>query len=161
MAYGYNYFRDYDPALGRYIQSDPIGLKGGLNTYGYVEGNPPAKKDPEGLTAAVLGGLGGSGAAAGGVGAVLGGAAALGGAGALGYGVGTFIYPGLEPGLSRGIDWICNALGPPRTERCNTAFQNCKGWRKDKDWIDRCGRALEQCVRTNLPVLFPNGDIVK
>jgi RHS repeat-associated protein len=45
----YNYYRDYDPSIGRYVESDPIGLKGGLNTYLYALGTPTSRSDKFGL----------------------------------------------------------------------------------------------------------------
>ncbi|MEO8157087.1 MAG: RHS repeat-associated core domain-containing protein [Betaproteobacteria bacterium] len=69
MAEYYNVYRDYSPEIGRYIESDPIGLTGGINTYTYVGGNPISYTDPEGK---FLVGLAGAG-----IGAVIGAGASV------------------------------------------------------------------------------------
>ncbi len=45
----YNIARDYSPEIGRYVESDPIGLAGGINTYAYVNNSPLRNSDPKGL----------------------------------------------------------------------------------------------------------------
>lgn len=64
-----NYYRDYDPTTGRYIESDPIGLAGGTNPYAYVTGDPLSYTDVSGndpfvgatvgaITGGIYGGIG-------------------------------------------------------------------------------------------------------
>jgi len=51
----YNINRDYNPVTGRYIQSDPIGFDGGVNSYLYVASTPLVFMDKEGLKKSILG----------------------------------------------------------------------------------------------------------
>lgn len=50
----YNVQREYDPASGRFVTSNSLGLQGGISTYGYVKGNPLASVDPDGMQAIPL-----------------------------------------------------------------------------------------------------------
>jgi RHS repeat-associated protein len=95
----YNYFRDYDPAVGRYAESDPIGLKGGPNPYIYADDDPISGTDSKGLFLDE----GGTFTGTRGVG-LLGRVGYAGLAFAGGYGLGTVIYN------SNGT-WIQDQLG--------------------------------------------------
>jgi RHS repeat-associated protein len=61
-----NGFRTYDPATGRYLEADPIGQRGGVNLYPYVDNDPLSFIDPPGLLTFRLGKFGGAGLGLGG-----------------------------------------------------------------------------------------------
>jgi RHS repeat-associated protein len=76
----YNVSRDYDRIVGRYRQTDPLGLTAGVNPYTYVGNSPVIWSDPTGRNAVLTTELGAEGGfvACGPVCAVLGGAIGLG-----------------------------------------------------------------------------------
>ncbi|MCG3137515.1 MAG: hypothetical protein HJJLKODD_01361 [Phycisphaerae bacterium] len=100
-------YRTYDPSLGRFLERDPIGIRGGLNVYEYVNSRPSVRIDPTGLFSIECGLIG----------AIVGaGAGALGGGvpGAFVWGIAGFIGGGWERGdTQRMIDAI-SGIRPPQ-----------------------------------------------
>ncbi|MBS0577490.1 MAG: RHS repeat protein, partial [Proteobacteria bacterium] len=144
----YNYFRDFDAARGRYLESDPIGLGAGTSTYAYSYSSPVVFRDAAGLNGAIAlpvpaGGLAtGTGATSAGAGAAGAGAAEAGGgiaaagagtvaiavtgAAVAGYATGTAAYPYIEPYLSAGLDRVCRAKTDDCAREWEEAYRECK-----------------------------------
>ncbi len=124
----YNYYRDYDPDTGRYLQPDPIGLAGGLNPYLYVNANPLRFTDPNGLQAGAIPfpwlapSAGAAGASSeGAIAACIANpaaCAAVGGVGALAYGLGSLLYPHIAEPLGKAIDNICRNDEDEEEDEC-------------------------------------------
>lgn len=115
----YNHHRDYEPTSGRYVQSDPIGLAGGINTYLYAKAAPTKYIDPTGNAATLTWCFGGP------IPCAIGGAVAVGTAiwaGQASQGGNIIPFPpGGREGQRDGSDvGTCHAPQPDRDPECVT-----------------------------------------
>jgi len=147
-GFSYNYLRDYDPTVGRYVESDSIGLKGGFNTFAYVRGRPLNLIDRRGDTAALAAapligevGLGGAGVALGTLGA-------LGAAGAIGVGIGSganwAIGAALGTSIGSAIYDACHK------DDCKQRLKECleSGWGGKVGFDSACFSCFQRCQGT-------------
>ena len=137
----YNYFRDYDPTTGRYIQSDPIGLEGGLNTYLYANANPLRYTDPYGQSPVAGATWGGNIGTA--IGTPFG--------GPVGAGIGRAIGSVVGAGIGYGIASMCDDEEEECLEEIQDCMETCRTARNNKHrmrdiWGGSWWRCMTGCV---------------
>ncbi|MCW7537680.1 type IV secretion protein Rhs [Aquabacterium sp. A7-Y] len=156
-AAAYNYFRSYNSHTGRYLQSDPLGLAGGLGTYSYAAGSPMRLTDAAGLSPA------------GDVGAIVG----MWGGRIVGAAAGEVIWPaggGFPGGLAGGRlgswggratgEWLNGLIYSDASGSSTSNDQVCKPAKPDVEPGDLCEQLAlaEAKAGAGVPIMGQMGD---